>query len=68
MSVLRQIQKKRSRLKNNITTMQLSKGNKARLKKIQDELKFEKLEEVLDELLSIYEDNQYHENNSRSKN
>lgn len=58
MSTLRQIQKKRSRIKNDITTMQLSKGNKERLKKVQDQFKFEKLEEALDELLSFYEDSQ----------
>jgi len=58
MTLERQAQKKKSRDKNNITTMQLTRGNKTRLKEIQNTLKFEKLEEALDELLSFYEDNQ----------
>ena len=58
MTLQRQAQKKKSRDKNNITTMQLTRGNKTRLKEIQNTLKFEKLEEALDELLSFYEDNQ----------
>ncbi len=56
MTTVRQQQKKRSREKNSITTMQLSTGNKARLKKILDTQKFEKLDEALDEVLSSYED------------
>lgn len=58
----RQKQKKKSRTKNNITTMQLSSGNKLRLKNIQDLLKFDKLDEALDEILSSYEDNLRDEN------
>ena len=35
MTTTRQAQKKRSRVKNDITTMQLTQGNKTRLKNIQ---------------------------------
>ncbi|NQY38266.1 MAG: hypothetical protein HRT37_25690 [Alteromonadaceae bacterium] len=56
MTTTRQAQKKRSRVKNDITTMQLTQGNKTRLKNIQQNEKFDKLEEALDEVLSVYED------------
>ncbi|NQY64584.1 MAG: hypothetical protein HRT38_12780 [Alteromonadaceae bacterium] len=56
MTTTRQAQKKRSRVKNDITTMQLTQGNKTRLKNIQQTEKFDKLEEALDEVLSVYED------------
>ena len=56
MITTRQAQKKRSRVKNDITTMQLTQGNKTRLKNIQQTEKFDKLEEALDEVLSVYED------------
>ena len=49
---------KRSRVKNDITTMQLRKGNKVRLKKIVDSQGFESLDEALDEILTAYEDQQ----------
>jgi hypothetical protein len=57
MTTARQAQKKRSRDKNDITTMQLSNVLKSRLKKIMDNDKFDKLDEALDEVLSFYEDN-----------
>lgn len=57
MTVTRQ---KRSRDKNDITTMQLRKGNKLRLKNILDLHGFESLDEALDEILSFYEDAHTH--------
>lgn len=54
---LRQQQKKKSRERNDITTMQLSRSLKARLTKIQNHYQFDKKDEALDEVLSFYEDN-----------
>lgn len=53
----RQKQKQKSRVKNDITTMQLSRSLKARLKRIQKFIAFDKQDEALDEVLSFYEDN-----------
>jgi hypothetical protein len=52
----RQEQKKTSREKNDITTMQLSNSLKLRLKRIQKLNGFDKQDEALDEVLSFYED------------
>lgn len=60
MTTERQAQKKRSRVKNDITTMQLSNSLKARLKKIQLAEHFDKIDEALDEVLSFYEDHINH--------
>lgn len=53
----RQKQKKRSRDKLDITTMQLSRTLKNKLRAIQEQHGFDKLDEALDEVLSFYEDN-----------
>ena len=52
----RRAQKKLSREKNDITTMQLSNDLKKRLIAIQEHNKFDKQDEALDEVLSYYED------------
>ena len=52
----RQQQKKRSRVKNDITTMQLSNSLKNRIKRIQKFNAFDKQDEALDEIVSYYED------------
>lgn len=57
MTAARQAQKKRSREKNDITTMQLSNELKKRLKRIQKFNQFDKQDEALDEVLSFFEDN-----------
>ena len=57
MTTERQAQKKRSRAKNDITTMQLSNELKKRLKRIQIFNQFDKQDEALDEVLSYFEDN-----------
>lgn len=55
-TVERQKQKKKSRDKNNITTMQLSRLLKSRLVRIQKYNQFDKQDEALDEILGLYED------------
>lgn len=57
MKTARQEQKKLSRDRNQITTMQLSKVMKARLKRIQKFSKLSKQDEALDEVLCAFEDN-----------
>lgn len=57
MNKQRQEQKKRSRIKNDITTMQLSNSLKLRIKDIQKKKGFDKQDEALDEILCFYEDN-----------
>jgi hypothetical protein len=57
MNQQRQEQKKRSRIKNDITTMQLSNSLKKRIKAIQAQHGFDKQDEALDEIISFYEDN-----------
>jgi len=60
MTIERNAQKKRSRDKNDITTMQLTNELKKRLKRVKKFNKLakrEKLDEALDEALSFYEDN-----------
>ena len=57
MKTTRQEQKKLSRDRNQITTMQLSKGMKARLKRVQKFIKLSKQDEALDEVLCAFEDN-----------
>ena len=64
MTYVRQIQKKRSRDKNNVTTMQLSRTLKNRLISIQQLKGFDKQDEALDEILSFYEDNHKEETNA----
>jgi hypothetical protein len=56
MTVQRKEQKRRSRVKNNVTTMQLSNALKKRIKRIQKLNGFDKQDEALDEILSFYED------------
>lgn len=60
MSTQRQEQKKRSRIKNDITTIQLSNALKRRIKRIQKWHTFDKQDEALDEIISFYED-KHHE-------
>lgn len=50
-------QKKKSRLKNDITTIQLSNSLKVRLVAIQNDLKFDKQDDALEEVLDYYEEN-----------
>lgn len=57
MNSIRQEQKRRSRVKNDITTMQMSNGIKSRVKRVKKYCDLDKLDEALDELLSFYEDN-----------
>lgn len=57
MNQKRQDQKKLSREKNDITTMQLSRKLKERLIAVQYQQSFDKQDEALDEVLSFYEDN-----------
>ncbi|ALO34818.1 hypothetical protein CMT41_08885 [Colwellia sp. MT41] len=57
MTVARRAQKKKSRTKNDITTIQLSRTLKKRLHLIIKSNGFNKLDEGLDEVLSFYEDN-----------
>lgn len=56
MTTQRKEQKRRSRVKNNVTTMQLSNALKKRIKRIQKLKGFDKQDEALDEILSFYED------------
>lgn len=56
MTEKRQAQKKASRVKNNITTMQLTKRMKSRIKRIQTFNGFDKQDEALDDALSFFED------------
>lgn len=53
--IKRQEQKKQSRIRNNKTTIQLSRALKDRLGKIKDTKGFDSLEEALDEVISEYE-------------
>ena len=55
-STNRQEQKRQSRLRNNKTTIQLTRGNKQRLSDIQSNQGFDTLDEALDEVLTEYED------------
>jgi hypothetical protein len=57
MSEKRRLQKKISRDKNGITTMQLSRRLKSKLLKIKCSEGFDKLDEALDEVITFYEDN-----------
>lgn len=57
MSEKRRLQKKLSRDKNGITTMQLSHKLKSKLLKIKCAEGFDKLDEALDEVITFYEDN-----------
>jgi hypothetical protein len=53
----RRLQKKISRDKNGITTMQLSRRLQSKLLKIKCAEGFDKLDEALDEVITFYEDN-----------
>jgi len=56
-AIERQKQKKKSRDKNDITTMQLSRNLKSRLIRIQEYHQFDKQDEALEEIISDYEQN-----------
>ncbi|GAA5141077.1 hypothetical protein [Thalassotalea piscium] len=55
-TIERKKQKKKSRVKNDITTMQLSRSLKARLIRIQEHHQFDKQDEALEEIISDYEE------------
>ena len=52
----RQEQKKLSRVKNDITTMQLSRSINKRVERVRKFNGFDKKDEALDEMLSFYEE------------
>ena len=56
-TIERRKQKKKSRDKNNITTMQLSRFLKSRLVLIQEFNQFDKQDEALDEVINFYVEN-----------
>jgi hypothetical protein len=54
----RRTQKKKSRIKNDITTIQVTKTLKSRLISIQKKLGLDKQDDALDEIITQYEDRQ----------